>query len=151
MFAVNYQPGGTSDPILSYTDELIGTEIGFGLLRRFFLQRLAIMRNGQYYKTFISLNNRDVTNWFHREMVGLRGQKWEVNQIKEYQPDSEDSTEVYLKKFSPVIKTDSDSVFPSSKSINGNAGAIKNDLKYVKALALNSDIPNYVENNIEDV
>ncbi|MGE9312883.1 hypothetical protein ACLOAU_14645 [Niabella sp. CJ426] len=151
MFAVNYQPGGISDPILSYTDELIGEEIGYGLLRRFFLQRLAIMRNGQYYKTFFRLNNRDVTNWFHREMISLQGQKWELNQIKEYKPYTDETTEVYMKKFSPIIKVDSDNIFPSAKSIKGNAGAIKNDAKYVPAMALKSDIPNYTDNNIDDV
>lgn len=146
MFAVNYQPGGHNDPILSYSDELIDGVLGHGLLRRFFLQRLAIMRNGQYYKTFIKLNNNLVSNWFHREYIALKGQKWELNQIKEYRPLSEESTEVYLKKHSPVSEVDSNSVFPSIKSVNGEANLVAKDLKYAKAKALKSDIPNNLSN-----
>lgn len=106
MFAVNYKPGGEDDPILSYCDEQIGTTTAFvmgkGLLRRFYLQRLEIMRNGQYLKTHIKLNNNDIANFLHREHVILDGQRWEVVEINNYNPISEESTEVHLRKWSPI-------------------------------------------------
>lgn len=106
MFAVNYKPGGENDPILSYADEAIGNEdapvIGKGLLRRFYLQRLAIMRNGQYYKTYFRLNNNDISNFLHREHIVCRGQKWELVEIKNYQPLKDESTECFLRKWSPI-------------------------------------------------
>lgn len=110
MFAVNYRAGGEEDPILSYADESIGPEddpdsnvIGKGLLRRFFLQRLEIMRNGQYYTTWFHLNNNDVANFLHREHIICRGQKWELVSINDYNPLREESTQVLLRKWSPIV------------------------------------------------
>jgi hypothetical protein len=106
MFAVNYRAGGEDDPILSYADESIGDPltpvIGKGLLRRFYHQRLAIMRNGQYYTTFFRLNNNDVTNFLHREHIVLHGQRWELIEINDYKPLKEESTECLLRKWSPI-------------------------------------------------
>jgi hypothetical protein len=106
MFAVNYKEGGEDDPILSYADESIGDPlaptIGKGLLRRFYHQRLAIMRNGQYYTTWMRLNNSDVTNFLHREHIILHGQRWELVEINNYKPLKEESTEVLLRKWSPI-------------------------------------------------
>lgn len=106
MFAVNYRAGGEDDPILSYADETIGPEnapvIGKGLVRRFFHQRLAIMRNGQYYTTHIFLNNNDVANILHRENKILHGQRWELIEINNYKPLKEESTECLLRKWSPI-------------------------------------------------
>jgi hypothetical protein len=109
MFAVNYREGGQDDPILSYADEVItynddGTPktAGKGHLRRFYLQRFANIANGQYYKTFVHLNNNDVANQLHREHKILRGQKWELAQINNYKPLKEESTEIHLIKWAPV-------------------------------------------------
>jgi hypothetical protein len=107
MFAVNYREGGENDPILSYADESIGNPlppvIGKGLLRRFYHQRLAIMRNGQYYSTWFKLNNSDVTNFLHREHIILHGQRWELVEINNYKPLKEESTECLLRKWSPIV------------------------------------------------
>jgi hypothetical protein len=109
MFAVNYRDGGENDPILSYADEVItynddGTPkvTGKGLMRRFYLQRLANMANGQYYKTYFHLNNNDIANILHREYIICAGQRWELAQINNYQPLKEESTEVLLIKWAPV-------------------------------------------------
>ena len=106
MFAVNYKTGGEVDPILSYSDELIGPELtpitGKGLLRRFFLQRLAIMRNGQYYTTWFRLNNNDVANFLHREHIICRGQRWELIELN-YKPLKDESTQCTLKKWAPIL------------------------------------------------
>lgn len=106
MFAVNYKNGGQEDPILSYCDEQIGTNVlkvtGVGLVRRFYLQRLAIMDNGEYYRTWFRLNNNDIANFMHREHIICRGQRWEVVEIANYMPFKDEATSVYLRKWSPI-------------------------------------------------
>ncbi|MVT11376.1 hypothetical protein [Chitinophaga tropicalis] len=136
MFAVNYQPGGQDDPILSYCDEITGSARGKGLLRRFFLQRFAIMRNGQFYTTFFRLNNKDATNWYHREHKICRGQRWELVKMTNYRPLSEGSTECYLRKWSPITEEDYNSVFPSFKLTPD-----KYDTKYSPLKCLAKDVP----------
>lgn len=105
-FAVNYQVGGENDPVLSYVDENVGPEtaptIAKGLLRRFYLQRLQIMRTGKHYRTWFKLNNNDIANFLHREHIILYGQKWELVEIVNYNPLKEDSTECYLRKHYPI-------------------------------------------------
>jgi len=111
MFAVHYRPGGELDPVLSYADEIINPDptepvkiISRGLLRRFHLQRLEIMRNGQYYRTYFKLNNNDLARFLHREHILLKGQRWEVIEINNYHPLKEESTEVLLRKHSPLTR-----------------------------------------------
>lgn len=146
MFAVNYKPGGENDPILSYCDERIGPEddyvLGKGLLRRFFLQRLAIMRNGQFYNTYFRLNTFDVTNWLHREHIICRGDKWELVEISNYQPLSENSTECFMRRWAPVTEADSQNVFPSTDSVLDTGPVTGSfDIKYSPLKCLISDIP----------
>jgi hypothetical protein len=106
-FAVNYMEDGENDPILSYCDERIGPDgstlvTGIGLVRRFYLQKLEIIRNGQYYTTYFKLNNTDVANFLHREHIICRGQRWELVEIHNYKPLKEESTEVLLRKWTPI-------------------------------------------------
>lgn len=108
-FAVNYTTGGENDPILSYADEVIiyngdGTPavIGKGLMRRFFLQRLEIMRNGQFWTANFKLNNNDISNFLHREHIIVAGERWELVEIHNYQPTKEQTTECFLRKWSPI-------------------------------------------------
>ncbi len=145
MFAVNYQPGGENDPVLSYSDERIGAYpnavLAKGLLRRFYLQRMAIMRNGQYYTTNFRLNNIDVTNWFHREHIICRGQRWQLMKLM-YKPLLDQSAECELRKWVPVSKQDADSVFPAASSVLETTNSTSSfDLKYAQMKCLASDIP----------
>lgn len=145
MFAVNYQAGGQNDPVLSYSDERIGPEgsevIGKGLLRRFYLQRLSNMRNGQEYNTWFMLKNTDVQNFLHREHIVCRGQKWELVEITNYNPLSHASTNCFLRKSVPITAEDANSVFPSSGSVlNTGAPANNFDIKYARLIGLPSDI-----------
>jgi hypothetical protein len=137
MFAVNYQPGGENDPILSYCDEKIGDIKAKGLLRRFYLQRFAIMRNGQFYTTFFRLNNRDATNWYHREHKICRGERWELVKMTDYRPLSEQSTECYMRKWSPITQADYNAVYPSLLPTSTD----KYDIKYSPLKCLTSDVP----------
>lgn len=146
MFAVNYKTGGQNDPILSYSDERIGKDpdqvVGKGLLKRFFWQRLAIMRNGQFYKTPLFLNNYDITNWLHREHIIISGQRWELVEINGYKPLLEQSTECFLRKSEPVLHTDFDNTFPKASTVLTTAPVTDPyDFKYSPLKCLTSDIP----------
>jgi hypothetical protein len=146
MFAVNYKPGGQNDPILSYSDERIGkypdAVIGKGLLKRFYWQRMAIMRNGQYYNpTFFKLNNIDITNWLHREHIICRGQRWELIEIREYQPLKEESTECFMRKWSPIKREDFDNTYPAADNVlEVSPNLSQFDIKYSPLKCLFSDI-----------
>ena len=147
LFAVNYKPGGANDPILSYSDEKIGNEIsgyvqGKGLLKRFFHQRLAIMRNGQWYTTHFRLNNYDISNGMHREYIVINGQRYELIEIKDYKPLQEESTECTLRRHWPVSKVDEDATFPSSSSVvSDKISNTRFGMKYARLVCLSTDIP----------
>lgn len=128
LFAVNYKPGGEVDPILSYSDERINSnnskfEVGVGLLKRFFLPRLAIMNNGQWLTTYFKIDNKNIINWYHRERITIDGELWELLNIKNYNALNDDSTQITLRKWVPVTKRDSDNTYPSR--INVLTGAIE--------------------------
>jgi hypothetical protein len=147
MFAVNYKDGGEADPILSYSDEKIksgsGFVVGKGLLKRFYWQRLAIMRNGQWYHCWFSLNNKDVAGQLHREYISYGGQRWELISYDSYDPLSDDSTSVLMRKFAPIMQVDNDNTFPAADTIlNGTTPATDAfDFKYGQLKCLASDIP----------
>jgi hypothetical protein len=141
MFAVNYQPGGQNDPVLSYTDELIGAQVVPGLLKRFYLQRMAVISNGQFYSTYFRLNNTDIGNWFHRELIICKGQPWELVSIKSFSPVAGQSTQVELRKFVDPTQEDLDAVYPTNISIVGDNSGDPFDTKYSKLKCLPADIP----------
>ena len=145
MFSVNYQDGGQDDPILSYSDERIksgnGYVIGKGLVKRFYWQRLANIRNGQYYYCWFRLKNYDVAGQLHREYKSYLGQKWELININDYKPLQEVSTSCLLRRWTPIEQTDYDNTFPGADSVlNGNA-INKLDMKYASLKCFPSDIP----------
>lgn len=169
MFAVNYKQGGEYDPVLSYADEKLFTGPTYladnlgnlildsaneriivdpggyyvaaaGLLRRFYLQRMAVLRNGQYLTTNFVLNNADVANWLHREYVICQGEKWELVEVKNYNPLMEDSTECSLRKMATVTNADHANVFPAKTTVLGEEITDSNDIKYAPLMALSTDI-----------
>lgn len=141
MFSVNYKAGGEDDPILSYSDENINGVIGKGLLKRFYWQRLAIMRNGQWYNTWFRLKNVDVAGQMHREYKSYKGQRWELVQMTGYKPLQEISTACLLRKWAPVSIDDFNNTFPSSENVLNNSGTNSFDVKYAKLKCLTTDIP----------
>lgn len=148
MFSVNYKEGGENDPILSYSDEKInntasGSVIGKGLLKRFFWQRLAIMRNGQFYNTWFRLNFTDVANQLHREFKSYNGQRWQLMQINGYKPLQDGSTACLLHKWHPVEQVDANNTFPSATSVTtGSTPPVNSlDIKYCPLKCLATDIP----------
>lgn len=141
MFAVNYQPGGENDPVLSYSDENINGVIAVGLLKRFFWQRIAITRNGQRYLGWFRLKNVDVSNNIHREFKSYMGQKWELIQIKGFKPLTEESCTCLLYKWSPIIEEDYNNTYPTESSVSDNILVGEFDIKYSQLKCLFSDIP----------
>lgn len=147
MFAVNYKNGGQNDPILSYTDEKIGNTpadevIGRGLLKRFFLQRMAIRNYGKLYKTWFNLNNRDILNFLHREKIIINAGQYLLIQIDQYRPSVDDTTACTLWKYFPITQKDFDSCFPSQDTIANQPNTLTNsfDTQYQKLILLTTDI-----------
>lgn len=144
MFAVNYKSGGESDPILSYCDEIFpGGIIGKGLVKRFYWQRLAIMRNGQWYETNFHLNNNDVQNIYHREHKMCRGQRWELIRINGYRPLMEETTKCNLRKWSPISNYERFNTFPSSNMLLAyplQSADYEFDIPYIPSKCLSSDL-----------
>jgi len=144
MFAVNYKQNGMGDPVLSYCDER--TEDGSivqGLLKTYYWQRLAIMRNGQYVNNArMMLNNNDVSRQGHREYKVIDGNKYELMEISGYTPLNDQSTVCRFRKWAPIIQADADNTYPSSNAYQVPAIPLSNeDLKYTPAVCLASDIP----------
>jgi hypothetical protein len=146
MFSVNYKAGGESDPVLSYSDERIGSGpasvIGMGLLKRFFIQRFANMRNGRYYSTQFLLNNTDISARFFREHIGCKGQRWELIRIEAFNPIEDVPTKVRLRMWTPVSTDDSRNCYPSNDSVLRGSGFGGFDTFYQPLKALTTDIPN---------
>ncbi len=144
MFSVNYKAGGADDPVLSYGDERMDNDtIGPGLLKRFFWQRLAIMRNGQYFNTArFLLNNNDVARVGHREYKIIDNIKYELVEITDYQPTNDKSTACILRKWVPISEEDADNTFPSATALALPVQQLtEKDIKYAQAKCLLSDIP----------
>jgi hypothetical protein len=144
MFAVNYKDG-ENDPVLSYSDERIGAEttgtVVKGLLKTFFWQRMAIIRNGQWHTAYFKLNNTDVAKPWHREFKAYLGQRWELIEIDGFAPMKEDSTKCVLRKWSPIMRVDYENTYPSQTSVLSNVSAGSLDTKYSPLKCLQSDIP----------
>jgi hypothetical protein len=143
LFAVNYKPGGQNDPVLSYSDQLIGGVIAKGLLKKFYLQRMAILRNGRRYEPInIMLNNNDVANFLHRESIIIDYMEYLLTSIQNYNPlEPDQSTECNMWEFMPVSTKDADTSYPSIQSIQNHGTSNSFDVKYWPHLLLTSDIP----------
>lgn len=143
MFSVNYGYNGASDPVLSYSDENIGGVQVKGLMSQFYLQRFAIMRNGQLYTTNIRLNLNDICNWEHQETIMINGTLYALIQIEGYNPLSDDSTPCTMWKIVNPTQVDLDNSFPSSLSILQQPKILPSsyDLRYAPLLIYPTDLP----------
>ncbi len=141
MFSVNYGTGGETDPVLSYCDQKINGTIVPGLMKTFFLKRLAIMRHGRQYRPWVHLNNGDMINWLHRESIILSGAKYYLIGVEQYNPLTDDSSKCVLWKVVEPEQADLDSIYPSEDSLNGVILLSQFDLRYAPLLLYNQDIP----------
>jgi hypothetical protein len=142
MFAVNYKPGGHTDPVLSYSDQFIGGVVAKGLMKKFFLQRMAIFRNGRRYNPiYVMLNNYDIGNFLHRESIIIDGLEYMLTSINDYNPIEPDSTACSMWMFMPVSTVDANNSYPSIQSLQNGGTSNSFDVKYWAHLLLTSDIP----------
>lgn len=147
MFAVDYSgyvntvPGQVA-PVLSYSDENInGTQVK-GLMSQFYLQRLAIMRNGQLYMPNMRLNLNDICNWEHQEALLIENSFYALIGIEEYNPLSDESCECTMWKIVTPQQVDLDNSFPSSTAILTNPPTLPQyDLRYARLLLYPTDLP----------
>jgi hypothetical protein len=147
-FMVNYKTntGAQHDPVLTYCDQRVfnGTTpvLVPGLMRKFLLPRLALMRNGQYYKPWIQLNYNDVTNWFHREAIKMGASLFFLMNITDFTPLNDDSTQCEMWRFVNPDADDLANCYPSSISVMDNPATLSQfDLKYAQLLLFMTDIP----------
>ncbi len=145
MFAVNYQQaGGEDDIVLTYNDQKINGVVAPGLLRRFYLQRLAIQDNGVKYKPWMRLNNNDVTNWMHRERIIINRNLYLLTNIEKWDPVRPTSALCTFWKYTPVEQKHRDQVYPSFASVMGSISPVPApDLAYQQMFILPSDLPTY--------
>jgi hypothetical protein len=142
MFAVNYKPGGYHDPVLSYSDQFIAGVVANGLLKKFFLQRMAIFRGGRRYNPIdLMLNNKDVTNFLHRESIVLEDLEFILTSIKDYNPVEPESTSCSMWMFLPVGLEDRDNTYPSIQNVQAGNAKGTFETKYWSHQLLTTDIP----------
>jgi hypothetical protein len=141
MFAVNYKPGGESDPVLSYSDQLINGLVGEGLMKKFFLQRLAIIRYGRRYNpVMVRLKTRDVANFLHRESIIINSMEYILTSITNFNPSADESTACRMWLFTPKSDVDLAASYPSLSSLQSGDLADSFDVKYWPHTLLTSDI-----------
>jgi hypothetical protein len=146
MFAVNYHEGGESDPVLTYGDQRVSDGSGgfiraYGLFKRFFWQRFAIMRHGKKYSASFNLNNTDVLNWLHREYKSVDGNRYQLIKIDGYKPLINETTLCVLWRWYPVTDADADNTYPSYDSVvDADPIADSPDFKYQECKCMNVDI-----------
>lgn len=147
MFAVDYTgtagtSPGTMAPILTYCDQNINGVVKAGLMKTFFLRRLAIMRTGKQCKMWMRLTLGDMTDWLHQNPIIINGDTYHLIAIDNYNPLSDDSCLCTFWKVANPSQVDLDNIYPSSTSILTSPSILPQfDLKYAKLLLYMSDLP----------
>ena len=146
MFSVNYGFTGEADPVLTYSDQLINGNIAPGLVKNYYLRRLAIMRNGRQLKPWITLSLGEFTDWMHNNKIIINDALYHLIRIENYNPLSDESCQCILWKVESPEQRDLDSIYPSAESVEGSvpAGYLGQfDLRYEKLLLFGTDIPQF--------
>lgn len=134
---------GEQIPVLSYGDQNIGGTVTAGLMKIYFLKRLAIMRAGRICKMWMRLKLSDITDWEHRYTIIIDGATYYLVGIDNYNPLSDESSLCTFWKQDFPNASDLANMFPSSSSILTNPLSLPQyDLKYAPLLLFYSDIPN---------
>jgi len=141
LFAVNYNYGGESDPVLSYSDQLINGKVARGLMSTYYLPLLAIMRYGRKLDTYIKLNNTDMANSLHRENILIGNIIYQYIGVDGYNPAGDDSCKVSLWKIRHPENTDLDNIRPTSDCVlQSKVSSQYLDFLYWPHLVLPSDV-----------
>lgn len=142
MFSVNYGYLGEHDPVLTYSDQIINGVVVPGLMRKFHLPRLAVMRNGQLKHAYMRLNLNDITNFGQRNCIKIGNGLFAIISINGYKPLSDESCEVIMWKIASIERTDIDNCFPSQTEVLTSPLLLAQyDLRYGKMLLFPTDIP----------
>lgn len=141
MFSVFYGYNGETEPVLSYGDQMINGNVVAGLMKSYFLKRMATMRAGKLYKAWMNLNLGDMIDLEHRNTIIIDGTLYHLIGIENYNPLSDSSALCTLWKATDPDQRDIDSCFPSADSLGGATILTQFDLKYGKLLLFNTDIP----------
>jgi hypothetical protein len=142
MYSVYYGSGGENELNLNYNDEYINGVIVPGLMRTFFLRRLAMMRNGQMLKGMMRLKLIDIANPYHREFISLKQSLFALIGIEGYNPLRDDSSVCTMWKVVETEQKDIDASYPSVASITTDPTILdQNDLRYAHTLIYSSDLP----------
>lgn len=142
LFAVNYKTGGENDPVLSYGDQLIGGTVVTGLMKKFFLQRMAIRRHGRRYNPIsIMLNGNDVANFLHRESIIIDDIEYVLKGISGYEPVNPGSTSCRMWVYVPKGEIDLANSYPSIQALQEGQASNSFDVKYWPHILLASDVP----------
>ena len=147
MFAVDYTgwvasiPGGIA-PVLTYCDQNINGTVVAGLMKTFFLKRLAMMRAGKQYRPWMNLDLGDITDWEHRNTIIINGALYYLIGFDSYDPTTDQSTQCTLWKAAKPEQVDLDNIFPSSASILASPSSLAQfDLRYAPLILLQTDLP----------
>jgi hypothetical protein len=147
MFAVDYSgwvasvPGQMA-PVLTYCDQNVNGVQVSGLMRTFYLRRLATIRQGKQYLPWVRLNLSDFTDWEHQNTIIINGQLYELIGIDNFDPLSDDSCQCTLWKVASPTSEDIANSFPSTTSILTNPSSLPQfDLKYAPLLLFETDLP----------
>lgn len=146
MFSVNYGfnsgNNGRLDPVLSYSDQNVGGAVVKGLMKNFFLKRLAIYRNGQLLNTQMRLILNDICNWEHKECIKIDNNTYALISINGYKPTTDNSCECVLWKVVMPQQIDEDNSYPSNTSVLTAPNILSQyDLRYAQLLLFYTDIP----------
>ena len=147
MFSVDYTgwvgtAPGTLAPVLSYSDQLINGVVKAGLMKTFFLKRLAKIRNGRQYVTYMRLGLGDVIDWEHRNSIIIDGAIYHLIVVTDYNPVSDDSASCTFWMAANPDATDVANCYPSPTSILTNPSSLPQfDLKYAPLLLFQTDLP----------
>ena len=100
------------------------------------------MRYGKCLTSWFRINSKDITNWFHRELIRKDGNLLELTAIDSFNPIDDDSTICKMRFFYPVTQKDWDSVYPTESSVKDDKqDGSSYDLKYSRLKCLKTDIP----------
>jgi len=147
MFAVDYTgtvgtAPGDFTAVLTMCDQNINGSIVPGLMKTFFLKRLAIMRNGQLCKRWMQLKLEDIIDWEHRYTIIIDGSLYYLIGIDNFNALSDESCQCTFWKVDNPNADDLANIYPSATSVLTSPSILAQfDLKYAQLLIFYNDMP----------
>ena len=110
LWSVAYNLDNT-EPSLAFSDETLfdGTVVQ-GLFRKYHLHNLARQANGKVYEEWAILNTVDILNLSFRNKVLIGGDKFLLQEVDGFKPDSRQATQIVLIPDVSVTDEDADKI-----------------------------------------